>query len=102
MPENVSPPTLEEIAGITQDEIVQFLTERVKNHPCPACGTNKWEVAMAPDYVFGLIGLNKNNSFSMPPPLAPLISVVCSHCGYIRSHAANALAIWKRNKPAKA
>jgi hypothetical protein len=93
--QNVPHPSLE---GITQDDIRNFVLEKVINHFCPACSTNNWALLGDQEHVLALMALRHNGAFSIPPPSMPVAAMACNNCGYIRSHALGAIALWKAAK----
>ena len=99
--EQQSPSELD-LKNLTQDDFKQFLNEKLKNHACPCCLANKWSLLTAPNMTFGLIAVQKDGGFSLPPPNIPVMGVACNNCGYIRQHAMGLVAQWKAAKKGKA
>ena len=65
-------------------KIVSWLNQKVKNHNCPACGTNSWAIG---DHLLS------NNPFMggmlvVGGATYPTAFLVCNNCAYIRQFMA--------------
>lgn len=88
------------IASITVTDFKAFLAEKVKVHNCPCCLANEWAIMHGEDYTLGIMALQKNGAFSVPPPNIPVTGAACNSCGYIRMHALAVVAEWKSKRDA--
>ncbi|MGE4340442.1 MAG: hypothetical protein AB7E55_31510 [Pigmentiphaga sp.] len=92
------PPTIDELTSITYSDIIAFIKERVKNHACPACRNNTWEVSDVENAMTGLVANPTDGSYSLPPPIIPMVATWCKQCGFVRLHASILIALWKRGR----
>lgn len=87
-----------EFEKLTDDEIKEFIMEKVKNHSCPACSSNHWMLLGDTDHYLAMMALRRNGTFSLPPPSIPVASMACTVCGYVRNHAMGTILEWKAKK----
>lgn len=91
---SASPP----FESITEDDIKNFIVEKVKNHFCPTCSANTWMLLGDKEHYLALMALRRNGSFPLPPPSIPVAAMACTVCGYVRSHALGTIIAWKDAK----
>ena len=76
------------------EQIVQALTAKGVNKPCPRCGNPKFSVVGETN-----IPLQEDpNVFAIGGPAIPTIIVACDKCGYITQHAQIPLGLAKGGK----
>lgn len=92
---------MEELAGLTHDDVVGFLMEKVKVHNCPCCAENTWQIFSGPNVIYGQIGLQKTGQMTEYPYVIPSVGSLCKICGFIRSHNAIVVLEWKKENKRK-
>lgn len=86
----------EELARLKSGDIISFLNAKLKDHKCPACHTNHWEVVGGDGNVLGLTFIDPLNPvLQFPPNMIPLVVTICGNCGFTREHAAVLIARWR-------
>lgn len=72
-----------------QDEIIEALTAKGVNRPCPRCGEPRFEIVGE-----AVVPLNdKPGTVVVGGPAIPVILVACSNCGYLTQHAQGPLKL---------
>jgi hypothetical protein len=92
---------------ISGDDVNRFCAARGVTATCPYCGKDNWTVT-APQHPNGtpygdwaLIGNpdTPNNQFGQPT--LPLLTLVCTNCYGVRTHALLAVQRWLKDNPAQ-
>jgi hypothetical protein len=86
---------VQQILGVQQTEIIEFLLEKTKNSNCPTCGTNGWQIMDPADGPHAFVQCKPNGDFDLPPPLMPVAVVICKNCYYVKTHALGGIYSWK-------
>lgn len=86
---------------LTNSDIVEFFSEKVKNHSCPTCLANDWTFLGDNTHTLGLGAFPKHGNFPLPPPHIITIALACKVCGYMRFHVAGLIGLWKLEKAAR-
>jgi uncharacterized Zn finger protein len=74
------------------NSIVQALTSRGVNKPCPRCGHLKFSVVGE-----AIIAINDDPStVVVGGPAIPVVLVACDNCGYVSQHASIPLGVARR------
>lgn len=89
------PDLITEVSRLTLEDIKGFFDEKLVNHQCPCCANTNWMILSEGKTLHGLLLQQIDGPAFVPPPMVPLVSVVCNGCGYVRSHAATPVVEWK-------
>lgn len=73
------------------NKIVQVLTAKGVNRPCPRCNHPKFSVAGETNIMIQ----EQPGSLVIGGPTIPAVIVVCENCGYITQHASIPLGLTK-------
>lgn len=81
--------------SITTDDIAGFLAAKGATVACPSCSRNEWTAFAPASDGLAVLQMHKpDEGWRMPPPFVPAVMMICGHCGFVRIHAANAIAAW--------
>lgn len=76
------------------NELVDALTNKGVNLPCPRCSHAKFSVVGE-----SLIPIQEDpNAFSIGGPSIPTIIIACDNCGYISQHASAPLGVMRGSR----
>jgi hypothetical protein len=70
--------------------IAEALAERKAHGACPACHENEWVIGDG----YSLLVMRANlQHWAESGPTLPLVSRICTHCGYVSLHATAVLGV---------
>lgn len=80
---------------ITPEEFSRFAKAINLSGVCPFCGKHHWSIAEPPHGSdWGVPAHQHNGSVAMPPPNIPLLTLFCTTCFFVRSHALLLVRKW--------
>lgn len=84
-------------ADLTDDELAEFVAERMPGGKCEMCGTDKWIglKEVSPGFVPALTSVNWTEQKGAPHPVFPCFLMVCSNCGNTKIIARRVIGDWK-------
>jgi hypothetical protein len=88
------------MANITIEEIKLFYEKKGISGPCNVCGQNQWTLIEPPEgHVLSPLIVKINGDIDLPPPTLPILTLACTNCFNLRSHALVPIQAWLENNP---
>ena len=85
--------------SLTIEDVLAFFTDRKVSPLCPSCGQNTWTFLGEPDgLVPGLTLQREEGAFTIPPPIVPMVVLLCNNCYFIRAFARIPILEWMKSK----
>lgn len=89
--------------NLTEDDVANYIINRVQKFACPSCGATKWTIFAPADY--GMSSISTAGRTRRPDDTSsaviPVVPTFCDNCGLLQQYAAFSIAEWKLTWPPK-
>lgn len=87
----------EDFSDLTREDLARFMFAVGCKTGCPCCSTSRWSTSDPQTHGFSVaLNSSKDGEVNASKGIACYI-MVCENCGFVRNHAAQTVAAWKRS-----